>query len=161
MRSTLAMLATCGVLAAGAGLCACTADIHGNTVNATIPTSVTITTTADVNNVKPGESIPIHAETNEPTSGTVVAEADAAAPEGGTVATSDAGAAQVQESVLFQIFIDTVSGSPLMVTAQADFDVTLPANISVGAHKVICRLAHGDGTPTSTMSSIDITVTSH
>ncbi|MGH7439853.1 MAG: hypothetical protein ACRENE_29545 [Polyangiaceae bacterium] len=153
MRPIFAMSALLGVLAAGAGLGACTADIHDNTVNATIPTSVSITTTADANHVKAGESLPIHAETNQPASATVVAEA-------GTAATSDAGPAQTQESIVFQIFIDTVSDSPLLVTAQADFSVTLPANLSVGSHKVICRLAHGDGTPTSTMSSIDITVTS-
>lgn len=167
MRTSMMRCALVGALATCAALGACTADIHGNTVNATVPGSVTITTTADVNDVKPGASVPIHADTNEgaasSSGGSSSGGSNVAAGEGGADAASEAGApapAQTQVTVVFQMFIDTVSSTPLIVSPNPDFDVTIPATTSPGKHKLICRLAHSDGTTTDVMSSIDIMVTS-
>jgi hypothetical protein len=176
MRTNLALCTFAIVLGVGVPLGACTADIHGNTINATIPTTVTFTTSADVNNVKPGDSLPCHAQTDQPSGSGSTSSSSAsttssssstssAAPDAGPVMVADAGStapapapAPAQESVLFQIFIDDDSGSPLFVTAQADFSVTVPAKIAAGSHKVICRVAHSDGTATEVTSSFNITV---
>ena len=139
-----------------------------NTVNATVPTTVTITTTADVNNVKPGQSVPIHADTGGDTStssgGSSSGGSSVATGEGGANAGGDAAApaqtTQTQVSIVFQMFIDTVGDTPLIVSPNPDFDVTIPAMTSAGKHKLICRVAHSNGTTTDVMSSIDITVTS-
>ena len=161
MRKSLLRCALVGALASCAVLGACTADIHGNTVNATVPASVTITTTADVSAVKPGESVPIHADTGEATSSSSGGSSMPAGDGGADAAGGAAAPAQTQTqvTVVFQMFIDTVSGSPLVVSPNPDFDVTIPATTPAGKHKLICRLAHGDGTTTDVTSSIDITVT--
>ena len=159
MRATLAVCALAIGFGAGPSLVACTADIHGNTVNATVPTDVTISTSADANAVKPGESLPLHVQMSG-SSTTTVADAGSTGT-GDAASTGGASApAPTQVNVLFQIFIDAVGDTPLVVTAQADFSVTIPPSTSPGHHKVICRVAQGDGTPTNVTSSIDINVTS-
>jgi hypothetical protein len=155
MQATLARCTMAVALGTGAALNACTADIHGgNTVNPTVPGNVTISTSADANHVKPGDSLPIHVQTAGLAT-VVVADA------GSTGAADSAAApAQTQVNFLFQIFIDSAGGSPLLVTAQTDFNVTIPSDVSAGPHKVICRVAQGNGSPTNLTASIDINVTS-
>jgi hypothetical protein len=166
MRVSFARCAICGALAVCPALAACTADVHDNTLNASVPGGLTFTTSADVNNVKPGESIPCHAESSgNAGGGSTASGSDAgASPVTDGSAAADAAQpppAQTQTTTnVYQIFIDTLSDTPLMVSTQVDFNVTIPANISAGAHKLICRLAHSDGTPTNVITSIDIKVTS-
>ena len=58
-----------------------------------------------------------------------------------------------------QVYLDDVETPPVLITAQAMFNVTLPAATKPGPHHLICRFHKHDGTPTTTQVSVAITVT--
>lgn len=131
-----------GLLTVIGSLVGCTANIHDNVIN--IPdATVNATTTADVDNVAPEQMLPIAlAVTNvylvEPTA-TVPPE-------------------HIEDAGHVQIYLDDTAAPPLVVTAQATVMVQIPKATPAGKHKVLCRVHKHDGTPTSTMFELSITV---
>jgi len=123
-----------------AGAAAC--NVHDNTIN--IP-NATINATADANatNVSATQQVAV----------TVTAQnvylcdpATTPPPEHA----NDAGH--------INVYLDDVDSTPLLTTAQTMFNVTIPAGTSAGPHKLLCRFHKHDGTPTSTVATVDITV---
>jgi hypothetical protein len=58
----------------------------------------------------------------------------------------------------FEIFLDSTSGTALMVTAEETIDVMIPASTSMGDHKLLCRVDKHDGTATQATSELKLTV---
>lgn len=148
MRTAIVKLAFVGLCVSGAPL-ACTADIHDNTAdvhdnNANInDAEVEMTTDVDMDNVHPAESVKLE----------IVAQ-DVFLIDPSETPPSD----RVEVAGHFQIYLDSTSGQPLLITAQESVSVTLPADVAAGDHKLICRVHKHDGTPTSATSEIDIKV---
>lgn len=118
-------------------------DIHDNTIN--IPNaSVNFTTTADVTNVDPGQEVPV----NVTVKNVYLVDPNEAPP-----------AEHVKDAGHVQVYLDSVSTTALIVTAQPTFNVPVPKETKAGNHKLICRVHKHDGTPTSTTMEIAITVT--
>jgi hypothetical protein len=138
--SSVRTLASLVGMVAAALTFACTADIHGNTVN--VSADIHMTANTDVSNVQPGSSVPLALSVNN---ATLVAP-DQPVPAG------------VQNAMFAKIFIDDTSSTALVVTASASINVTIPATIKAGGHKLICQLFLHDGTATSATSEINITV---
>jgi hypothetical protein len=123
---------------------ACTANIHDNTLTANIPNAMlSFTTDADVNNVMPDQTVPIVATVQNVY---LIDPAMTPPPEHA----ADAGH--------LQVYLDDVSTTPLLVTAQVTFDVTIPSHTPAGHHRLICRVHKHDGTPTNTEFQINVTV---
>jgi hypothetical protein len=121
----------------------CSANIHDNTIN--IP-NATINATADVdvNNVAPEQTVPIDLN---------VQNVYLVAPEATPPPEHMADACHVN------VYMDSVSTPPILVTAEAHVDVKIPAATPPGKHKLICRLhKHGTDEPTSTKTEIQIDV---
>jgi len=123
-----------------AGATAC--NVHDNTIN--IP-NATINATADANasNVSATQQVAITV-----TAQNVYLVDPAATPPPDHVA--DAGH--------FVVYLDDVDSTALLTTAQTMFNVTIPAGTSPGPHKLLCRFHKHDGTPTTTVATVDITV---
>jgi hypothetical protein len=124
-------------------LVACTADVDDNTF--TIENiEVSMSTTADVHDVRRGQSVPIHIETNA-----FPVEPELTPPPEHT-----------HDAVFFKIFLDDTDSAELTVTAAVSFNVTIPLSTSPGPHEIICKTFSHDGEDTDADTSIDITVTS-
>lgn len=131
------------LLGLGAGfLMSC--DVHDNTIN--IPgASINATVNADVDvmAVTPGQAVPVMITVEkiyliEPTMTPPPEYKDTA----GHV----------------RVYMDDTSKPELLITAQANFTVPIPADTKPGRHKIICRAHKHDGTPTSHRKEIDIEV---
>ena len=114
--------------------CTATANIHDNTINITDAT-VNFTTYADVSPL-------VVAVQN-----VYLVEPSATPP-----------AEHVMDAGHVQIHLDDVATPPLVVTAQVNVNVTIPAQTPAGSHKLICRVHRHDGTPTNTKYEVNITV---
>jgi hypothetical protein len=57
-----------------------------------------------------------------------------------------------------EFHLDDETTPPLLVTAQTQVQVPMPADAKAGPHKIICRLHKHDGEPTGTRFEVDITV---
>ena len=138
-------LIACGSVAwlgCAVSACTATANIHDNTIN--IPdATVNFTTDADVSNVMPEQMIPIVVAVQN----VYLVEPSATPP-----------AEHVLDAGHVQIYLDDVATPPLVVTAQVNVNVTIPAQTPAGNHKLICRVHHHDGTPTDTKFEVNITV---
>ena len=138
-------LIACGSVAwlgCAVSACTATANIHDNTIN--IPDAmVNFTTDADVSNVMPEQTIPIVVMVQN----VYLVEPSATPP-----------AEHVADAGHVQIYLDDVTTPPLVVTAQVNVNVTIPAQTPAGNHKLICRVHHHDGTPTDTKFEVSITV---
>jgi hypothetical protein len=141
MRPFLTHVLLAAAVATAAPLVACSADIHGNTVD--VNATVTATTSVDVSNVQPGQMMPIHVDVQN----VVLVDPN-------TTPTAD----QAATAAYIEFFLDSTSGAPLLVSAQADVNVTIPASTPPGMHKVLCQVYKHDGTPTNTVSEVDFTV---
>ena len=133
-----------GLLALVAGPFAC--NVHDNTINATanIPNAtLNVTADTDVNTIMPSQSVPMTVTVTNVT----LVEPTATPPAGHE---DDAGH--------FEFHIDDETMPAVLVTAQTQVQVPIPANTKEGPHKVICRLHKHDGTPTVTKFEVDITV---
>ncbi|HVU04517.1 MAG TPA: hypothetical protein VHE30_22320 [Polyangiaceae bacterium] len=130
-------------LALTAAVPACTADVHDNTLNVEDP-KVSFDTSVDVNDVRAGESIPLslHAENVF-----LVDPTKTPPPE------------HEKDAGHFQIYLDDVNTTPLLVTIQEQVSIQIPENIQKGDHKLICRVHHHDGTPTAATFELDFKVT--
>ena len=133
-----------GLLAVAAVPFAC--NVHDNTINATanIPNAtLNVTADTDVNTVMPSQSVPMTVMVTNVT----LVEPTATPPAGHDM---DAGH--------FEFHLDDETTPPLLVTAQTQVQVPIPAETKAGPHKIICRLHKHDGTPTVTKFEVDITV---
>jgi hypothetical protein len=141
---TKALLLSSSVLALAAGLVAC--NVHDNTINATanIPNAMlTLTTTADVDNVMPSQPLPVTANVQN----VYLIEPSATPPPEHEM---DAGH--------LEYHIDDETMPAVLVTAQTSVEVPIPAETTPGKHKVICRLHKHDGEPTDTKFELEINV---
>lgn len=126
------------LLLAGAAAC----NIHDNTIN--IPNAtINATANADVSNVAPMQEVAI---TVVPQNIFLCDMATTPPPE------------HMNDAGDIQVFMDDVDSQPILVTATATFNVTIPAATKPGPHNLICRFRKHDGTPTTTQSTVAITV---
>ena len=132
----LTTLAGCLALAA----CTLNGDIVFNIKDAT----VTFDTAIDVNDVKPGQVIPVSVDTTN----VYLVEPGVAPPP-----------AQAANAGHIQIYLDDVATPPLVITAQVEVKVTVPVATPHGKHKFICRVHKHDGTPTTATFEMSFTVT--
>lgn len=58
----------------------------------------------------------------------------------------------------FQIYLDDLDSTPLLITAEVNVTLVMPATIEPGEHKLKCRIHKHDGAPTATVEEISITV---
>jgi hypothetical protein len=142
MRSLL-VRSFLAVVCSGSALVACTADVHDNQLTIENP-EVAISTTADVNNVHAGQSIPV---TIDAKNVFPVAPDKTPPPE------------HAHDAVFFKIFLDDPDSQELLVTASVSVSVTIPASTSQGSHKIICKTFSHDGEDTDSDTTIDINVT--
>jgi hypothetical protein len=127
-------------LSLGMGVAGC--EIHDNTIN--IPdATLNVSTDADKENVMPMQTIPVMVQVNN----VYLIEPGMTPPVEHTL---DAGH--------IKIYLDDESTPPLLVTAQTNVSVTIPANTAPGRHKLICRVHKHDGTKTDTKFDLDINV---
>jgi hypothetical protein len=137
-------LVTIGLLALALGPLAC--NVHDNTINATanIPNAtLNVTSDVDVNEIMPAQSVPM---TVTVTNVYLVPPAVTPPPEHD----KDAGH--------LEFHLDDETTPPLLVTADTHVQVPIPADTKAGPHKVFCRVHKHDGTPTTTVFEVDITV---
>ncbi len=133
-----------GLLVLAAGPFAC--NIHDNTINATanIPNAtLNVTADTDVNTVMASQSLPMTVTVTNVT----LVDPTATPPAGHDM---DAG--------YLEFHLDDESTPALLVTAETQVQVPIPAETKAGPHKVICRVHKHDGTPTVTEFEVDITV---
>ncbi len=142
MRTVLSRLLIVSSLSAGLGSVACSANIHDNTVNVTDP-KLTFNTSADVTNITPGQAVPVTLSAQN-----IFLVDPATTPPAGHV--DDAGH--------FQIYLDDESTAPILITAQVNVSVTIPAATKPGSHKLICRIHKHDGTETAAVQEFSFTV---
>lgn len=121
---------------------ACDLNVHDNTVN--IPNAkVELDVDADVNDIRPGQSVPITLKVDN----VFLVEPSQTPPPG-----------HAADAAHLQIYFDELSTPPLLATAQAHATVTIPADAKPGPHKLRCRVHKHDGTPTSVVVDVAITV---
>ncbi|MDP2344142.1 MAG: hypothetical protein Q8O67_24505 [Deltaproteobacteria bacterium] len=58
----------------------------------------------------------------------------------------------------FQIYLDDTDDEPLVITAETNVTVTIPAEVEPGDHKLLCRIHKHNGDPTDVVIEISITV---
>jgi hypothetical protein len=127
-------------LSLGAGLAGC--NVHDNTIN--IPdATLTVSTDADPQNIQPMQTVPMTVEVHN----VYLVEPTATPPP-----------EHVADAGHLEFHLDDESTPALLVTAQTNVNVTIPANTSPGHHKIICRVHKHDGTPTDTEFELDINV---
>src|SRR5258708_9468208 len=113
MRS---LLATIILVLGSAGVPACTADVHDNTIN--IPNAkVDVTANTDVNNVKPGDAVPMHVNAT----GVFLIEPGATPPP-----------EHVNDAGHLELFLDSTDSKSILVTAQIDVKVTVATDTQPG-----------------------------
>jgi hypothetical protein len=133
-----------GLLALAAVPFAC--NVHDNTINATanIPNAtLNVTADTDVNNIMPSQSVPMTVMVTNVT----LVEPTATPPAGHEM---DAGH--------LEFHLDDETTPPLLVTAQTQVQVPIPADTKPGPHKIMCRVYKHDGEPTVTRFEVEITV---
>jgi hypothetical protein len=105
--------------------------------------NVTFDTDVDVDNVTQGDSMPIHVDVEN------VYLVDP---------NEDPPAEHEDDAGHLQIYLDGFDSDPLLITAEVDFSLTIPADTPPGNHTIKCRVHKHDGTPTSAVFEIEITV---
>jgi hypothetical protein len=133
----------CSGLATFIALAGCSADIHGNSVGVDVNATVMATTSVNVNDVQPGEAMPVQVAVSNVT----LVDPNTTPP------STDTNAAYLQ------FYIDSTSSQPVFVTAQTSVTITIPPSEPAGGHKLLCQVYKHDGTPTTSMTEIDFTVT--
>ena len=131
-----------GALVVGFGGAACTANIHDNTLTVDHP-NVNFDTDVDVQSITAGQAIPVKLSADH----VFLCDPNTPPP-----------AEHKDDAGHFQIYLDETGGDPIVITAQASVNVTIPAATPPGPHKLICRVHHHDGTPTEGSKEIAITV---
>ena len=127
----------------GGAVVACSDDVQDALLAIQNP-EVSISTTADVNDVQAGQSIPLNIEAKN----VFPVEPDLTPPP-----------EHVHDAVFFKIYLDDVDSQELVVTAAVSFNVTIPESTSLGPHELICKTFSHDGEDTDSDTSLDINVT--
>jgi hypothetical protein len=141
-----ASVCTVGTMGTMAG---CTADVHDNTLDVHDNTAnidnakVEFETTADTENISAGQAVHV----------TIVAE-DVFLIDPSETPPPD----RVMVAGHFEFFLDSMSSTALLVTAEESVDVMIPTTATAGDHKLLCRIAKHDGTPTEATFELDIKV---
>lgn len=131
------------LLAVGlAAMTACTADVHDNTV--LVDANLKLSADVDVKAVQPGQGVAVKAVVTN----VYLVEPNETPPK-----------EHVADAGHFQYYIDDFSNPPILITAKVNVTVTIPANLSPGNHKLICRVHKHDGTPTTEITELVFTVT--
>jgi hypothetical protein len=104
---------------------------------------VAVSTSVDVDDIRPSQVVPLVIDVEnlyliEPTSTPPPDHAH------------DAG--------YLELYLDDEASPPLFIAAQTHVSVTIPASITAGPHRIICRLHEHDGTPTDTTFEVDMIV---
>jgi plastocyanin len=138
MRTIIRAAAMSAAIASGYTAYGCTADIHDNAVNV----DADLTFNADVNTdgVKPGDTVAVTMKAT------------------GVVLVDPKDSTDDDKAAYFKICLDDEDSEPLLITAQASAQVTIPAKTSKGKHRLICRLHKHDGTPTDQQQEVSINV---
>jgi len=124
----------------GVGAC----NIHDNTATVNIPNAtINATTDVDVNNVMPEQQVAVSVDVKN----VFLIEPSATPPP-----------EHIADAGHIQVYIDDTTTPPVLVTAQTNFNVTIPKETKEGHHKIICRVHKHDGMPTSTTFELSITV---
>ena len=125
--------------------CVATAGCHVDEVNVNVDAKINanVDASVDVNNVKQGDTIPIHMN---------VQNVYLVAPD------EDPPADHVNDAAYIQIYLDDFDSDPLLVTAQVDVKVKISESVEPGEHTLKCRVHKHDGTPTNAEFDIKITV---
>lgn len=142
MRSIVTRFVLLGSLAVSGAAAACTANIHDNKLDIENP-KVSINTSADVNAVVAGDSIPLTLKADNVT----LVAPDQTPPPG-----------KENVSGFFEIHLDDEESDALVVTAQTSVSVTIPKGTKEGEHKLICRLHSHDGASTNSVQELMINV---
>ena len=148
MRKFIIPSVFAGMLAVS-GLSGCTADIHDNTAdvhdnNANIDDAeVEIQSTSDMDNVQPGQAVHLDIKAQDVF---LIDPASTPPPD------------RVKVAGHFEIFLDSTSGTSLLVTAEESVEVMIPASTPAGKHKLLCQVDKHDGTATKATSELDLTV---
>ena len=125
----------------------CSANIHDNNTTVNIPNATinaTVSADVDVNNVMPSQQVPVNIVVNDKI---FLVDPNTTPP-----------AEHVADAGHVQVYMDDTNSEPILITAQAMFNVTIPAQTKAGNHKLICRFHKHDKTPTDTKSEISIVV---
>lgn len=136
-------------LAAGAITIGCTANIHDNTADIHDNTiniddaRLEFGTTANVDDIRPGQAIPITITAEN----VFLVEPGAAPP-----------AAQAEAAGHFRVYLDDLGSTAILITAAKTFTVTIPEGTLEGPHKIHCRIHKHDGTATTATFELSITV---
>jgi hypothetical protein len=134
------LLALSTVVVAGLGC-----EVHDNTINIPNATlNVEASADVDVNNVEPSQSVPMMVVVHNVT---LVEPSATPPPE------------HVADAGHLEFHLDDEATPPLLVTAQTNVVVKIPAETKPGKHKIICRVHKHDGTPTDTKVEVAINVT--
>jgi hypothetical protein len=139
IRGMLVLATACAI-----GVVGC--NVHDNTINATatIPNAaLTVTANTDVSNVMPAQSVPMTVSVQN----VYLVDPSAMVPPDHD---TDAG--------YLEFHMDDETTPALLVTAQTNVSVPIPATTPPGPHKIICRLHKHDGEATDTKFEVDITV---
>lgn len=131
-----------GIVAIAAAA-SCTANFNGDINIPDAKINVTTNADVDVNNVMPEQTIPVMLTV---TNVYLVDPMATPPPE------------PPQEPGHVRIYLDDVAMPPLVITAEVNVNVKIPAETKPGKHRLICRVHKHDGTPTSTTQEIEINV---
>ena len=150
MRSIIVKLAFASATAVSAvGLSGCTADVHDNTMDVHDNTAniddakVEFETSQDMENVNAGQMVHVTLKAEDVF---LIDPSETPPPD------------RVQVAGHFEFFLDSTSGTSLLVTAEESVDVVIPPTTPAGDHKLICRIDKHDGTPTEATFEMDLTV---
>ena len=130
-------IATCCVATAGCHVDELNVNVDDAKINADVDTDV------DVNNVRQGDTIPIHMNVEN------VYLVDPS---------QDPPADHVKDAGHIQIYLDDFDSDPLLVTAQVDVQVKISESVEPGDHTLKCRVHKHDGSATNAVFEIKIVV---
>ena len=130
-------IATCCVATAGCTIDDLTVNVKDPKVNVDVDADV------DLENVTQGETIPIHIEAEN------VYLVDP---------NEDPPAEHEDDAGHIQIYLDDFDSEPLLITAEVDVQLTISESVEPGDHTIKCRVHKHDGSATSAVFDIKITV---
>jgi len=139
----IATIFALSLAAASGGVVACSANIHDNTVKVDANISIAATADVDVNQITPGQQVPLKLSAE----GAMLVAPD-----------KEVSSADAESAVYFKVFLDDTSSTELVATASTMVTVTIPPKTPEGHHKLVCQLFKHDGQPTDQKQSLDINV---
>ena len=147
-------IATCCVATAGCHVDELNVNVDDAKINADVDTDV------DVNNVRQGDTIPIHmnVDVNNVRQGDTIPIHMNVENVYLVDPSQDPPADHVKDAGHIQIYLDDFDSDPLLVTAQVDVQVKISESVELGEHTLKCRVHKHDGSATNAVFEIKITV---